>query len=141
MVYAQTATPKQPVKETSFAEQTEQLSQQVRAEERKSDFENTGLKWLPFNQAGKSIQDFITKRNKNYRELVGSGQHVDVAVFDIDNNSQPDILLYFWDNCGFQGCLFKVYFDNQNKDPIDFFGWDFIPYKKGVMIDHAYYTL
>ena len=123
------------------ATQSELLTQQLRAEERKLDEEKSNLKYIPWAQAGKSVQSFVTDRDKNAKDLIGSGRHVDIAVYDLDLNGQPDILVYFWDHCGFQGCLFKIFYYNKNKKPEDFFGWDFIPYKKGVMFDHVYFTL
>lgn len=130
-----------PSSEQKALDDAERVSQQIRAEERKTDFENSGLQWLPLNQTAKSIQDFISQRDKYYKSLIGNGRYVDVAVYDMDANSQPDIVLFFWDHCGKKGCLYKIYFDRKEKKPASYYGWDFIPYKKGVMLDHAYYSL
>ena len=119
----------------------EQLTQEIRAEERKDDFEVTGLKWLPWSASGKTLQDFIIKHEPNYKTLIGKGRYVDSAIYDIDQDEQPDIILFFWNNCGNQGCLYKIYYGSAGKRPDDFFGWEFVPYKKGVMLDHAYFSL
>jgi hypothetical protein len=121
--------------------QAEQLTQQIRAEERKIDLQNNNIKWLPWDQSGQSVQDFVMKRDKFYRSLIGTGRHIDIAINDMDGNGQPDIVLFFWDHCGNQGCLYKIYYDQEKKKTDNFFGWEFIPYKNGVMLDHAYFAL
>jgi len=144
--FAQNITPPvitqtQPSVANQDAIKAEQLSQQIRAEERKLDLENTGLKYIPWTEAGKSVQDFVASREPFAESLIGNGRHLDIAVYDMDQNGQPDIVLYFWDHCGNQGCLFKIYYDTVKKKSEDYFGWEFIPYKKGVMLDHAYFSL
>ena len=131
-----------PVKAPSAASvESEKLSQQIRADERKMDFENTGLKWMPLGNAPASIWKFIEDRDPKIRNMIGTGWHVDFAVYDLDRNRKPDIALYFWYDCGNEGCLFKTFFDNENKNVLNFLGWEFVPYKQGIMLDRGYFSL
>jgi len=134
-----TTSPVEP--NTDAIARAEKLTQQIRAEERIMDQASTSLTWMPWSQTGKQTQEFVIKRDKNIKSLLGSGNRIDVAAFDFDHNNQPDIILYFWGDCGIQGCLYKIYYDSLTKNPSDHLGYELVPYKEGIMLDHGYFRL
>jgi len=116
----------------------EQATQQIRAEERLLDLQNHGLKWVPWVQTGQATKDFIFNRDEKVKTLIGIGNGIDVAVQDLNLNGKPDMILYYWKECGNQGCMYQIFFDNENQAPLSYFGWELIPYKEGIMLDHGY---
>lgn len=121
--------------------QAERITQQIRAEERRIDLQNSGLSWMPWTKVGKPTQEFVQKRDPNLKALIGDGWRIDAAVYDFDHNGEADIILYFWGDCGSLGCMYKIFFDRPTKTPESFFGNELVPYKEGIMLDHGYFGL
>ena len=118
--------------------EAERLSQQIRAEERLMDLKSHNLRWTPWRQIGQSTKDFVFKRDAAIANMIGDGYGVDVAAYDFNLNNKPEIILYFWRDCGFSGCLYKIYLDNEYQKPVNYMGRSLVPYRAGVMLDGQY---
>jgi len=119
--------------------ENEAITQKMRQEWREKDTADTGLKWVPWNQAGDHVHEFVQKRDPELVKNLGQALYLDAAVADIDHDSLPDIILYDWSDCSATACGITVYFDNMTRRPEVFYARKIKPFQKGVMIDDKGY--
>lgn len=133
-----------------YADGTMKLSPKAMAATQKLQQENRdyeagigGFSWMPWARAGAKVWEFIGERDATMRENIDlrDGEFFDIAVYDLDRDGKPDIILWDWGSCGQEGCLFTVFFDNKLKNQANYVGRTLRPYKLGVMVDNGYYGM
>lgn len=121
-----------------------QVTEEMRIAQRLETEAMTGLRWQSLSSAGPKIYDFIIQRDPDFpllEELNGNNRRIDIALYDLNKNNEPELIVHFWDHCGNQGCLYKIYYDVIGRRPASYMGWSIKPYKKGIMLDGGYFGL
>lgn len=118
-------------------------TEQLRQETRLSEVAAGGFAWMPWSKAGKNVWEFVYKRDPKMKKEIeqSGGKFLDIAVTDLDRDGQPDIVLWYWDDCGSDGCLFTIYFGKEVKQPENYIARIVRPYEQGIMVDDGYFKL
>lgn len=114
-------------------------TQRMRQEWRIENEAETGLKWIPWPEAGQKVHDFIKERDPEVLNAIGDGSRFDIAIADADHDQKPDIILYDWSECTAMGCGITVYFDNKSRKYQTFYAKKIELFRDGVLIDDAGY--
>lgn len=102
--------------------------------------DDTGLRWIPWLSAGTQIWNAVIRIDPKFKEVIGTGETVAVAITDIDYDGRNDIILNFWgnDGCGVDGCLYLVLKANNSRSKFGYIAKHFELQGRGVNIDGRY---
>lgn len=104
-----------------------------------------GYRWIPWTKAGSKVWEFVYERNPKLRVQVQQGLEwfLDIAVADVDNDKQPDIIV--WNHAGCRKntapqCVFTIYYGNKAKRNDTYVAETLRPYEDGIILDgEGYY--
>lgn len=124
-----------------LTDQAMRETQKIHEKERRIEAESGGFSWIPWNRAGSKVHAYIFERVPELQPDItqAKGEFYDIAVFDVDYDQQPDIIVWHWSNCGNKGCIYTVVFGNKVKTPERYIGHVVRPYKNGITVDGGYF--
>lgn len=131
----------EPVMTPQQAQQMQQQYEKLREDEKALG----GFVWTSWDAAGKTIHDFVYKRDPSLKVQMDGGldAYTDIAVYDIDRDGMMDVITWQHSGCGAEGnsCLFTIYWGAPAKGKDQFVGKTMRPYEDGIMLDQdGYYA-
>ena len=109
-----------------------------RQQDRESELAQGSFKWIPWTQADEKIRQFVAERDPKGTRVSDNPKYWDFAVYDVDHDMAPDVVMTYWMDCVAAGCQNVVFFGDPKLKPVFIIGMIIKPYKRGLWVDGNY---